>query len=385
MRRITTSPVNGCVAGTAGADTINFSVSGTITQVNTLVVSSSMTIAGGGQITLAPTGTDRIMYLDDTPPPQVTLSGLTFQGNGSSTQNGAAIYHYGGALTIQNSVFTGNSTTGRGGAVYNYGGSVTIQNSTFSGNHANNDRGGAIFLYSGTLTMSDSTMTGNTAANGGAIYFYNVNNSFITNSTLSGNSAASKGGALFMYSTNVTLSNSTLSGNSSGGDGPAVYLYGSLLTLNSTIVANSTDLASAPKGDIWDETGGTVDSTNSLIGNTAGFVFNVDVNNIKNVNPMLGPLASNGGPTQTMALLAGSPAIDKGSNPLALAFDQRGAGFPRVTGTQTDIGAFEGVGAAPPIPVVTAVPTLSQWALAILGVLMAGWAMLTGFGGRRRS
>ncbi len=381
----TDAAVQGCAAG-AGADTILFSVAGTITLASTVSIDESVTISGGGTITLAPTGTNRIMYLDDTPPASVTLSGLTFAGNGTSTANGAAIFHYGGALTIQNCVFTGNATTGRGGAIFNYGGSVDIQSSTLSGNHANS-RGGAIFMYSGALTMSDSTLTGNTAQIGGAIYFYNSSNATITNSTLSGNRATVIGGAISMYSTNVTLSNSTLSGNASGGDGPAVYLYASLLTLNSTIVANSTDLGGAPKGDIWDASGGTVDSTNSLIGNTAGFVFNVDVNNIKNVNPLLGPLANNGGPTQTMALLAGSPAIDAGANPLALAFDQRGAGFPRVIGAQTDIGAFEGVGAGPPPPPLgaTPVPTLSQWGVALLSVLMAGWAMLTGFGGRRRS
>ncbi|HEY8505742.1 MAG TPA: VCBS repeat-containing protein, partial [Gemmataceae bacterium] len=70
-------------------------------------------------------------------------------------------------------------------------------------------------------------------------------------------------------------------------------------------------------------------------------VFLTDTNNLKNVDPMLGPLAFNGGPTQTHALLAGSPAIDKGSNPAMLTFDQRGPGFPRVVGPQADIGAVE--------------------------------------------
>src|SRR5690606_708942 len=74
---------------------------------------------------------------------------------------------------------------------------------------------------------------------------------------------------------------------------------------------------------------------------TTDTVFLTDTNNLKNVDPMLGPLAFNGGPTQTHALLAGSPAIDKGSNPAALTTDQRGAPFVRVSGPQADIGAYE--------------------------------------------
>jgi hypothetical protein len=112
-----------------------------------------------------------------------------------------------------------------------------------------------------------------------------------------------------------------------------------------------------------------------------------DVNNILGQDPVLGPLANNGGPTQTHALLAGSPAIDKGSNPNALAFDQCGTPFVRTSGAQTDIGAFEVQGAAPPPPPVTAldIPTLSQWGTVILSGLLGVWAVITGFGRRRRS
>ena len=58
-------------------------------------------------------------------------------------------------------------------------------------------------------------------------------------------------------------------------------------------------------------------------------------------DPLLGALADNGGPTQTLALLPGSPAIDTGNNVAGLATDQRGAGFPRVMGSSADIGAYE--------------------------------------------
>jgi hypothetical protein len=106
---------------------------------------------------------------------------------------------------------------------------------------------------------------------------------------------------------------------------------------------------------------------------------------------VLGPLANNGGPTLTHALLAGSPAIDTGSNPLALSFDQRGSGFARTAGAQTDIGAFEVQGAGPPPPppppptgIPGNIPTLSQWGTFILSALLGAWALVTGFGRRRR-
>jgi hypothetical protein len=102
---------------------------------------------------------------------------------------------------------------------------------------------------------------------------------------------------------------------------------------------------------------------------------------------VLGLLANNGGPTLTHALLVGSPAINTGSNPNALAFDQRGTPFVRTFGAQTDIGAFELQAAAPPPPPVTAldIPTLSQWGTVILSGLLGVWAAITGFGRRRRS
>ncbi|HKH35611.1 MAG TPA: choice-of-anchor Q domain-containing protein, partial [Rubrobacter sp.] len=89
--------------------------------------------------------------------------------------------------------------------------------------------------------------------------------------------------------------------------------------------------------------------------NTCG--FGTSNNSLSGVDPMLGPLADNGGPTETHALLEGSPAINKGNNAFAvdpdgnpLQFDQRGQGFARIVGGSVDIGAFEvqGIGSEPP-------------------------------------
>jgi len=412
----TNAAVQGCAAG-SGADTINFSVTGTISLATELTINSDVTINGPGaaSLTLAPSSTNRALYIKSNH--TTAISGVTFQGNGTTLVDGAALYHYSGTLTIQNCVFTGNKTTTKGGAIFNYGGTLIIKSSTFTGNRAG-DRGGAIFMYSGNLSIDASTLSGNQSVrDGGAISFYHYGGTngalTMTNSTLSGNQstgATSRGGAVHMYRTLAsTITNSTISGNSSNNGSGALYLrnsspltisnstvsgnsavniaggitlYKATLNLVSTIVANSS--SGTGTRDIEIGPGGIVNGTNSLVQNATGFGFSSGSGNITGVNPLLGPLANNGGPTQTMALLAGSPAIDKGSNPLALAFDQRGTPFVRSSGV-TDIGAYEVQGAPPPPPVASVpVPTLSQWSLALLSAMMAGWAMLTGFGKRRR-
>ena len=412
----TDAAVQGCAAG-SGADTINFSVTGTIPLATQLTVNSDVTISGPGaaNLTLAPSSTNRALYLQNAH--TVSISGVTFQGNGTAIPDGAAIYNYAGALTIQNSVFSGNVSSGQGGAIYNYGGKVVIKSSTFSGNRAN--MGGAIYNYRGTISIDASTLSGNQSSSdggaialyqdtssptssltitnstlsgnranggtlGGAISMHNTAASSITNSTISGNSAG-QGGAIVLYRAILVVSNSTITGNSASGFGGAFNLFqggdavSPRLDLVSTIVANNTD--NTGTADIARITG-TVNATSSLIFNPAGNINGINVANITGQNPLLGALANNGGPTLTHALLAGSPAIDKGINPLALAFDQRGTPFARSSGV-TDIGAFEIQGAPPPAGNVP-VPTLSQWSLALLSAMMAGWAMLTGFGRRRR-
>jgi len=121
------------------------------------------------------------------------------------------------------------------------------------------------------------------------------------------------------------------------------------VTLRSSIVADSQN--GAPDIGVYDETvitAFTVSATNSLIGAVEPIVTVSGTANLLGVNAQLGPLAFNGGPTRTRALQVGSPAINAGSNPLSLLYDQRGAGFARVAGAAADMGAYEfGVAAAP--------------------------------------
>jgi len=466
-----------------GADTITFTVTGTIPLLTEIDIDDDVTITGPGaaSLTISPTGTDRVFYIDDNNP-TVTISGVTIKRTSATgAVDGGAIFNYAGTLTIQNSVISGNATTGRGGAIFNYGGTVNIVNTSMTGNDSGTE-GGAIYNYHGDLNVTNSTLSGNTANSGGAIYNYDGNVSIVgstlsgnqthagtgsggalyarngtvtvQNSTFSGNTAAYDGGGISSAYASVTISNSTFTGNAATtGVGGAVALYNTTLTLVSTILANSTE--SGGTGDIGQFTfyyyaglagtkkpsrhhvkasihkamtphlihagktkvahgshasakahtskshllskartsgrphtsAATINATNSLIENDNGLINGTNINNILGQDPVLGPLANNGGPTLTHALLAGSPAIDKGSNPNALAFDQRGTPFVRTSGAQTDIGAFEVQGAAPPPPPVTAldIPTLSQWGTVILSGLLGIWAAITGFGRRRRS
>jgi hypothetical protein len=187
----------------------------------------------------------------------------------------------------------------------------------------------------------------------------------VTNSTVSGNSAYDGGGVFVGAFASLMLTDSTVSGNTApGGSGGGLYLSELYLSDSTTVILNSTiaDNAATFGGGIYSDTQlviqstivannvsgtgpdlfGNITATFSLIGNPSGATLGPgSANNLFNRDPLLGPLADNGGPTRTHALLPGSPAINAGSNPANLAYDERGAGFPRVFGSAADIGAFE--------------------------------------------
>jgi predicted outer membrane repeat protein len=195
-----------------------------------------------------------------------------------------------------------------------------VTGSTFSGNSAN--AGGGIWSRV-TLDVTDSTFSGNTAeGSGGGISSSGMWS--VTNSTFSGNHAADYGGAILNFGT-LDVSNSTLSGNSASyGGGISNYFHGTL-TLQNTIIADST--------------GGNCSNYSSLIDGSGNLSWPDATCPGLNADPLLGPLQDNGGPTQTHALLPGSPAIDAALLANCPATDQRGVSRPQ--GPGCDIGAFE--------------------------------------------
>jgi predicted outer membrane repeat protein len=301
----------------------------------------------------------------------VTISQSTLSGNSTAGSNsdGGAIYAFSGAVTISQSTLSGNSTAGsfaNGGAIYAPTGTVTISQSTLSGNSTAgvSADGGAIYAFTSAMTISQSTLSGNSTAgsfaDGGAIYAVSGAVT-ISQSTLSGNSTAgsgTQGGAIYTVAGSVTISQSTLSGNSTAGlSGGAIFSASSPVTIRNSIIAGNSDNGTAPDVRKSPNVDDTFTVTNSLIGRNNGTDLTATVGTTPGangnliggdnagaaINPLLGPLANNGGPTQTHALLSTSPAIDQGSNTLAagLTTDQRGNPFARIFNTTVDMGAFE--------------------------------------------
>ena len=149
---------------------------------------------------------------------------------------------------------------------------------------------------------------------------------------MSGNSSVAWGGGIANYGT-VTLNNATVSGNFAALCGGGIYNDYPHFTLHArnTIIAGNTALGGAP--DLEDNLGSL---GHNLIGNTQGG-YGFDVTDLLNVNPLLGPLQDNGGPTQTMALLAGSPALNAGDPAQLGVADQRGV----VRSGGVNIGAYQ--------------------------------------------
>ncbi len=301
----------------------------------------------------------------------LTVQGSALSDNSSTSSAGAIGNTSAGILTILGSTFTANSTTGSsssGGAISSAG-VLSISDSTFTGNTAANSGGAVYYTFAADpLDIVDSTFSTNTATSGGAIF--TATNTSLDGATFSGNSAGS-GGAVDVAG-GLTASNATFATNSAGFGG-ALYSKGTLTFVNTTIAYNQATLA----GGGLDVAGGTATLYNTLVANnTAGSATPNDItgtlaaassndlvtsaafaggltsdsgDNLVGVAPDIATaLASNGGPTATIALLAGSPAIDAGINSLSgvtiPTVDQRGAlrGPAGLNaGANVDIGAYE--------------------------------------------
>lgn len=349
---------------TVAADAITFgsiSYPATITLASDMpTITQTLTITGPGALNLAVSGNNLYRPFDVFGPLTLTVSGITIrEGNDSHLlSQGGGMSAVNSQVRLTNVNFISN-TANNGGAVYIAGSSAaTITSSLFTGNRALVEFGGAIYLSSDSLTMVDSTFYTNTSVQfAGAIY--NVFGTLNVSSSLFISNTADSAGAIDSARV-MTITNTTFFGNRTvGGSGGAIFFdFGAQPgnVINSTFSGNSSTVFNANPNETLINT----ILANSLSGgHCVGHVMTDGYNNIEdeatcgldsfhgsmsNTNPKLGSLANNGGATQTMALLIGSPAID-GVTYLAPnscpSTDQRGITRPK--GLRCDIGAYEGI------------------------------------------
>jgi CSLREA domain-containing protein/uncharacterized repeat protein (TIGR01451 family) len=311
-----------------------------------LTISKSLSIIGKGAnlTTISGNNASRVFLI-----PQsflaVTISGLTIangNGTGNGSNNGGGLKNLStGVVNLTNCAFTNNAASGGyGGGVEDHGpggGSLNITGCTFSGNVAN--EGGAIKVESNAVT--------------------------VTNTTISGNTSNNYGGGIANYNGTLTLTNLTIAGNTANGAGSGGGLINIPFGAGTATVKNS--VIAGNNGVIPDVGGSFTSNGYNLIGKSDGSSgFTDGVNNdqagtiASPIDPLLLPLANNGGTTMTHAFAGGSPAIDKGST-TGPGTDQRGLTRPvdlasyinAPGGNGSDIGAYEAQTAPPPVPDLT--------------------------------
>jgi hypothetical protein len=328
---------------------------------------------GAGLLAIDGNNNDRVIT-EDADGASLAIYGVTLQGGYAQGLSGGCVYSS-GPVILDEAVITGCKVVGAGGGpVYYSGGGVavngnlTVTDTRIVGNEVDTSTGGAygggIFVNAGSASIVNSTISENTVHSAvsisgggggwfrGALYMHNStvsanssqgtgggiavypNVATIDDSTISGNVASSGGGA---FVTAISLSNSTVAFNVADGSGAGLYLLSNGDLQSSIVALNVTrgvSQSNIDEGMFAQSLGGA----NDLIGES-GFITlppgTIDA------DPMLGPLADNGGPTFTHALLPGSPAIDAGNDVAGLEFDQRGTPFDRTSGAGPDVGAFE--------------------------------------------
>jgi len=372
------------IAFASPGDTIDFAVGiGSEIQLNSeLIVDKNLTITGPGitNLTLRGRNTGLTTRVLNVTAGAVSISGLRFS-EGSST-NGGLVYNSGSLALSNCTLVTGDArpinADAAGGAIYNSG-ALTLEGCTLSGNdvfgHANGyygwASGGGIFNI-GTLMINRCTFSGNRVIGvntnsfairvaGGGLHNGKGGNATVQNSTFFANSTATLAGNIFAYGgaifnesgsgTSLSLTSCTIVGNASASGGG--LSSGQITTIRNCVIA--TNISTNSSCDCPDLNGAVQSSGFNLIGTTnSNYAFGNwqstdQVGSLANpINPLIGLLQNNGGPTMTMALFPNSPAIDAGSSS-GLTTDQRGVqrslndlSVPDSSGGDgSDIGAFE--------------------------------------------
>jgi predicted outer membrane repeat protein len=356
--------IGGCAAGGA-SNTIVFASSGTIALNGAAlnIYRNSLTIAGNGVAATIIDAQNIDRAFDNLDPVSPTAISIAWQNltikRGNATGAGAGGFSSAGALyvdtlttaTLSNCALGSNQAQSSGGAIENRG-TLVISACAFDSNSAAG-QGGAIRNI-GKLTISGSTFSGNTANSGGAIWHSTgaaAQALTVSNSTFAGNTSATVGGAVAADDSGsvgpVSLTHVTITGNVASGAGGGIYMdNGATFAIDRTVLALNTAGTGA---DCAVGAGKTVTSPGyNVFGSLAGCSVIGPATGDVVASPSLGGLASNGGPTQTVALLAGSVGVDIA--PCTTSVDQRGLARP--FGAACDAGAFELQPAPPPGPLV---------------------------------
>jgi fibronectin-binding autotransporter adhesin len=317
-----TGPAAGVTISGGGTSGVFEVESGVTATLSGLTITDGRVAAGdyGGGVFISPTA-------------NLSLTGCTISG--SSAESGGGLFNT-GTTTLTDCTLSGNSA-GFGGGLNNKG-TANLADCTLSGNSGGFSGG---LLNQATTTLTDCTLSGNSAGmNGGGMSSFGPAN--LIDCTLSGNSASKDGGGLANFYT-ANLIACTVSGNTAGADGGGLYINVTAYMLD-TIVAGNVNTGGGP-----DEIYGTVTGRFNLIGpgsgDSGGLTDGQDDNQVLSGTQSAGlaPLGDYGGPTQTIALLPGSPAIGHGTKAdlpgtsTAIADDQRG--FPM--SSPVDVGAFQ--------------------------------------------
>ncbi|MGH7992053.1 MAG: glycosyl hydrolase family 28 protein [Limisphaerales bacterium] len=376
LNNIGTGSLRQQVASAHSGDTIVFSngLTGTVPlSSGEIVLSNSISILGpgAGRLAVSGTGVSRVFEVASG---SSLLAGLCItNGKPSSGDGGGIMVDSGAGLVLSNCLVVGNSTAGNGGGLINQG-MLTVWNSFITNNASTlGGHGGGLYNQYGTSVLWNCTISGNKVNIGESPYDGGgggIDNRYgaciFVNCTIYSNTVANAsptgveyGGGIYNEppeaAIRVMLTNCTVASNylitnvlnhaqSFGGGiwGNITYVAGSIIANN--IAGNGPDV-----GDYFVSGGyNLIGKSDGSIGFSNGVMHDLVGSIASPINPLLGPLQNNGGPTPTVALSTNSPAIDQG-NSFGLTTDQRGAprpfDYPSIAnaggGDGSDIGAFE--------------------------------------------
>jgi hypothetical protein len=342
------------------------SVGGVVTINSSLIADNQAGLGSGGGLYLLGPAT-----ITDS-----TISGNTAPGNTPGASGGGVFVN--GPLqvlftvAVSRSVIVGNIAR-NGGGLYNSDEIVTITDTTVSGNATSSSFAGGLenglsvalmsitdsvisdntgigVESSGHLTVSGSTISGNSSQSQGGGLTVSYGEATVVNSTISGNTSAMDGGGVWAGGiANVELTSVTITGNTANGGGQTNHGGGGLASrptdgrvlLRNTLIAGNFTASLGPDviGRVTSLGFNLIGQNDDSLGWTA---TDVTGNFFAPLDPLLGPLQDNGGPTPTHALLAGSPAIERGDPTLGGSVDQRGTvRFHLGANPPVDIGAFD--------------------------------------------